>query len=32
MEKIRVEFYTVVKMKEHITNINRDWSHKYDTE
>ena len=32
VEKIRVEFYTVVKMKEYITNINRDGSHKYDTE
>ena len=32
MEKIRVEFYTVVKMKEYIININRDGSHKNDTE
>lgn len=32
MEKIKVEFYTPVKMKEYITNINMDGSHKCDPE
>ena len=31
-KKIKVEFYTPVKMKEYITSINRDGSCKHDTE